>query len=123
MDRIELAIGVAASVQLWGFHRFIRENINDAILEGVRPYRPKAAVGLGLVAELWELLRGCCCFFWGGSCLLCGGSFHLCYSLPSVGIGGLGVEDKIVVVARTSTLLGGKSQGMTIPADHLRLFG
>lgn len=35
------------------------ERINDAILQGVRPYKPEAAAHLGLVDELWELLRRC----------------------------------------------------------------
>lgn len=35
------------------------ERINDAILQGLRPYKPDAAATLGLVDELWELLRRC----------------------------------------------------------------
>ena len=35
------------------------ERINDAISQGVRPYKPAAAAQLGLVDELWELLQRC----------------------------------------------------------------
>lgn len=35
------------------------ERINDAILGGVRPYKPKAAAHLGLVDELWAILQYC----------------------------------------------------------------
>jgi len=35
------------------------ERINDAILQGVRPYKPDAAAKIGLVDELWELLQRC----------------------------------------------------------------
>lgn len=35
------------------------ERINDAILQGVRPYKPDEAAKLGLVDELWRLLQRC----------------------------------------------------------------
>ena len=36
-----------------------RDRISDAILKGVRPYKPKAATHLGLVDELWDILQQC----------------------------------------------------------------
>ena len=36
-----------------------REGINDAILTGIRPSKPKAAAHLGLFDELWEVLQRC----------------------------------------------------------------
>ena len=35
------------------------QRINDAILQGVRPYKPEAAVQIGLVDELWDMLQRC----------------------------------------------------------------
>ncbi|KAF9789521.1 kinase-like domain-containing protein [Thelephora terrestris] len=35
------------------------DRINDAILKGIRPYRPKAATHLGLFDELWDILQRC----------------------------------------------------------------
>ena len=35
------------------------EKINDAILTGIRPYKPKAAAHIGLVDELWDILQRC----------------------------------------------------------------
>lgn len=35
------------------------ERVIDAILKGIRPYKPKAAARLGLVDELWEILQRC----------------------------------------------------------------
>ena len=35
------------------------DKITDAILKGIRPYKPKAAAHLGLVDELWDILGRC----------------------------------------------------------------
>ena len=36
-----------------------RDRIGEAILKGIRPYRPKGATHLGLVDELWDILQRC----------------------------------------------------------------
>ena len=35
------------------------DRVTDAVLKGIRPYKPKAAAHLGLVDELWDILGRC----------------------------------------------------------------
>ena len=41
------------------YHGWDREKVSDAILKGIRPYKPKAAAHLGLVDEIWGILQRC----------------------------------------------------------------
>jgi len=56
------ALGMVIYEVLYGrvpYDGWETERINDAILQGVRPYKPDAAAHFGLVDELWDLLQRC----------------------------------------------------------------